>query len=356
MRYGSSSFQDHLVATPRNSWFLAVAGVLIIGIASAQNPSQIDCSLSVAVHDAADRPLSDIAVEVRSTSPQERIRAFTKADGSLVFSGLRAAEYTVTVASSILLPPHSVRLENAAPSMLTFRLPITPPMRLGHESDLVSVQQLGLPPTLQSTIQKAFEAWFRMDTHQSRILANAALKIRAEYAPALTLLGMIDLKEGNPDFAIGELLEALRESPNSATTYLTLASAYNEQRDYTGALDALSVMSKLTPENWQLHYETGRAYLGQMRYQDAMQEFEHAQRSSSDDNIVVHLAKAHALTGMQNYAGARNELETIQRKSPRGIYHEESRELAEFIDSRTRPAAAGGGSPPPLSARIKPKR
>lgn len=305
------------------------------------------------MHDAADRPLSNIAIDVRSaTPPLERIRAFTEPDGSLVVSDLREADYTVTVASAILSPPRSVRMQNTAPVTLSVRLPITILIAPGHPSDVVSVQQLSVPPKLQTTMQRALDAWSQKDLRRSRALALAALQLRAEYPPALTLLGMIDLADGKPDEAISQLLQALRQVPSSESAYLTLASAYNHQGQHTAALDALSLMSKLVPENWQLHYETGRAYVGQARFEDAMQELERAQQLSTDDNLVVHLAKARALTGMRNYDGARNELASVQRKSPHGIFSDESQRLAEYINSVAHTPAVGSGIPTTASVRI----
>lgn len=336
--HGSSGFELRRFAY-RSVGVFAVSCLCGLAGACAQDLSQPDCLLVVVLHDTADRPVSNVAIEIRSAAPPlERIRAFTKSDGSLTFGALCGAEYNVAVASAILSPPRSVRLGNTAPLTLTLRLPIRLPVVLGREADQVSVQQLGLPPKLQTTMQKAYEAWFQMDLRRSRALALAALQLRAHYPPALTLLGMIDLNDGKPDEAISNLLQALRQDPGSDRAYLTLASAYNQQHNSIAALDALTLMSKVAPENWQLHYETGRAYLGQARFRDAMQEFEHAQQLSAADNLVVRLGKAHALLGLQDYDFARQELAAILEKSPQGIYSAESRRLVGLIDAHRVPA------------------
>lgn len=304
---------------------------------NSRSGDSADRDLTCILRDLAGRPLSDIAIELRSSSPPlERIRALTGPDGSYIFGGLREGEYIVTVAGGILSPPEPVRILDPH-ATIALRLPVELPMVPGRGAELVSVQQLRAPSKAQQITAKAIEAWTRNDMHQSRLITLQALDQQPGYAPALSLLGMIDLQEGRPDDAIANLLHSLRVDPNAPRTYLVLASAFNQQHRNTEALDALSIASKFVSASWQLHYETGRAHLGQSRFQIAAKEFETAQQLSTDDNLVVRLGKAHALLGLQDYESARQELAGILEKSPHGPYSDESRKLADLIDAHRAP-------------------
>ncbi len=291
---------------------------------------EITCTL----HDTQGRPVSDVAVEVRSSAPP-LLRAVdrTLEDGSIGFHGLAAGSYDVTVAGGILIPPKQVRIDRPS-QILELQLPITLPQVPGRRNDTVSVEQLAVPEKAREALRKAYEAWERNDLKHSRILAIHALQLHPYYGSALSLLGILELSEGHPADAIIGLQQAVQYNPNSLRTYLALASAYNELHDNTNALHALSIAAKLAPESWQLHYETGRAYVGQGRFQAALNEFDRAQHSTTEERMVLHVGKAHALLGLQNYRAARAEFETVIRKSPDGPYAAESRELTVLLDSQ----------------------
>ena len=220
---------------------------------------------------------------------------------------------------------------------LLLKLPITLPQ--GEAGQTVSVEQLSVPEKVQETLRKAYEAWERKDIAQSRTLAIRALQLKPYYGPALTLLGILELSEGHPADAIIGLEQAVRYNPNSPRMYLALASAYNELHRNADALNALSLLSKLTPQSWQLHYENGRAYLGFGRYQAALDEFALAQKFSSQDLTVLHIGKAHAQIALRNYAAARAELETVLRKSPNGPDAAEAHKLSLALDSHAEKAS-----------------
>lgn len=293
-----------------------------------------DLAFRCIIADSAGRPLSGIWVELRSSAPPlDQIQSFTESDGSYTFGGLRAGDYLLIVAGGLLSPPRPVQVNAGSSATLALRLSITLPASIGHGAPVVSVQQLNVPAKVQETAQKAYRAWLRSDFQQSRLLVLRTLQMRPDYGPALQLLGMIDFVERRPAEAVNELLQALRQDPSSPRTYLVLASAYNELRQNADALHALSFLSKLTPDGWQFHYETGRAYLGQGRYDTAILEFEHAQTISPPNNGIVHLGKAHAMLGLGDYPGARDELDAVIRNSPDGPFAAESRELAVLVDS-----------------------
>lgn len=314
--------------------FAATSGAAAQETDLTVQPQTATVGIICKLQDSLGHPVSDLEIAVRSAIPPSvRSVITTLPDGTASFYGLAAGPYDVTVAGAILIPPKRVQLNDPI-SIIVLRLPITLPQAAGHSYDTVSVDQLTVPERAQAALRKAYEAWERNDIRQSRALAIRALQLRPYYGPALSLLGILELRDGHPADALIGLLQAVQYNPNSFRTYLALGSAYNELHQSSQALYALSIMAKLLPESWQLHYEMGRAYLGQSRFQAAIDEFKHAQQVAPHEIAVLHVGKAHALLGLHNYAAARTELETVIRKTPDDSYAAESRQLAIVLDSQ----------------------
>jgi len=293
------------------------------------DPYTLTCSL----RDTQGRPVPGLIVELASSAPATHMQAPTAADGAYTFRGLPGAVYRLTVAGGIVLDPREVRVGPGQPDTVVLKLPITLPAVAGRPYDVVSVRQLDVPEKVQDTLHRAFDACAHNDIRQSRALANRTLQMRPNYGPALSLLGYLDLQEDHPAAAVAELLQAVVYNPDSYRTYFALASAYNQLHQNANALHALSLMAKFAPDIWQLHYETGRAYLGQGLFEAALAEFNRALAVGSTDASVLHVGKAHALLGLKDYPSARTELDLVIQQSPHGAYTAESRELALALDS-----------------------
>jgi len=298
-----------------------------------------DHSITCTVLDTSGRPLSDLPVEVDSvTPPREHARSFTGYDGSVTFNGLREELYAITVAGGILLPAKPFGFGTDPTQVLTLQLPISVSPSHDRTDDVVSLQQLSVPPRVERMMRQALEAWFHNDVTRSRTLAERTLQLRPDFGPAVTLIGILQVQEGHHAEGITILLQGLRNDPDSPRGYLALASAYNQLRQNNQALDALSLLAKLAPESWQLHYETGRAYLGQQRYQSALAEFNRALMLDEQNSEVIHLGRAHALLGLKDYSTARAELKIVITNSPNGPYTEEAHQLAAVLDTQLKKA------------------
>jgi tetratricopeptide (TPR) repeat protein len=279
----------------------------------------------------------------------------TTANGSFTFEGLRPGSYELIVAGAILLQPRRIQIASGMPATVTLHLPITVPNAPDNGNSTVSVQQLGVPENVRETLHRAYDAWMHNDLRQSRALAARALEMRPYYGPAMSLLGILELQEGHPTAAITGLLQALQYNPNSVRSYIGLASAYNQLRQNANALDALAIAGNLAPDNWQIHYETGRAYLGMGRFEQAVAEFDRSPNVSAPDAVVLHVGKAHALLGLKDYAGARAELETVLKTAPKGPYAAESRNLAQLLDAQLRktPTSRGPNVPTAIDPHLE---
>jgi Flp pilus assembly protein TadD len=321
--------------------FLATLASLLVTATCAQEqlapipPSSGAGNLRCVVEDSHGRPLSDIPIELHIiTPPIERVRATTSADGFVSIEYLRTGTWELTAAGGILLPSKHVQVGTDSTTTITLRLPVTLGNAPGYGGQTVSVQQLGVPERVRETIYRAYDAWMHNDLRQSRALAMRALEMKPDYGPAMSLLGILELQEGHPEEAIAGLLGALRYNPDSVRSYIALASAYNQLRKNSEALDALAIARNLSPDSWQVRYETGRAYLGMGQFQRAMTEFDRSAEVGATEAVVLHVGKAHALLGLRDYAKAKAEFDIVLQKDPKGPYAEESRNLVQLLDAK----------------------
>jgi Flp pilus assembly protein TadD len=319
---------------------IVVLLLLFLSVNSSAQETVLDAShgsmaftLTCVLNDVQGHPLSDVAIELSSAAqPMLHVRSITDSDGSVKFQGLRSASYDISVAGSLLLPSRRVKVDTPD-TTVALRLPITLKQSARRDDVTVSVQQLNVPQEAQEVLHRAYQAWERNDPKRSRPLAVRALQLHPDYGAALSLLGILDLNDGHPDIAISSLQVALRYLPNSPRTYLALASALNALGRNDEALDALSIMAKVSPDIWQMRYEIGRAYVGMGRYQAAMGEFNLGQMLAQQDLLVLHVGKAHAFLGMRDNIAARAELEVVLQKSPDGPFAAESRHLISELDA-----------------------
>jgi tetratricopeptide (TPR) repeat protein len=129
------------------------------------------------------------------------------------------------------------------------------------------------------------------------------------------------------------LKRAIESDPNSALAYVTLGSAYNSMKRYDAALEALSVFPSVSADNWQVHYELARSYVGLRNYESGLREINYSLRLARQDPAVLHLAKAHVLLGLHRNSEAVPELETILRTQPHGPYAPEAQSLLATLRS-----------------------
>ncbi len=181
------------------------------------------------------------------------------------------------------------------------------------------------------------DAWQKGDWKKMREQATRAVALHPDYGAALALLGFLDLQDGNPELACPELKRAIEFDPNSALAYVSLGSAYNSMKQYDAALEALSVFPSVSADNWQVHYELARSYIGLRRYESGLREVNTSLHLSRSDQGVLHLAKAHVLLGMRRNAEAIPELENILRTQPNGPYAAEAQKLLLTLRSQGRP-------------------
>ncbi len=279
--------------------------------------------------------MTGISVEVRNLQTHSVVsKGNTGGDGTVSFRNLPPGRYAVTVAGGILSPQQEVQIDTSD-SHFAVELPLLQPNAQGVET--VSVRQLTIPRKAREAMNAAMDAWQKGEWNKMRQQAARAVALHPDYGAALALLGFLDLQDGNPEQACPELKAAINFDPNSALAYVSLGSAYNSMKQYEAALEALSVFPSVSADNWQVHYELARSYIGLRKYESGLREVNTSLHLSRSDPGVLHLAKAHVLLGMRRNAEAIPELEEILRTQPNGPYTAEAQHLLLTLRSQGRP-------------------
>ena len=228
------------------------------------------------------------------------------------------------MAGGILPPRREVRVD-ASDSHFSLQLPLSRPSAQGVA--IVSVRQLTIPREAKEALDAATNAWQKQDWKKVREQATRALALHPNYGAALSVLGFLDLQDGHLDLACTNLKRAIEDDPNSALAYVALGSAYNSMKQYDAALQTLSVLPSVSADNWQIHYELARSYVGLRNYESGLREINRSQQLSQHDPAVLHLAKAHVLLALHRNSEAATELETILRTQPNGPFASQAQSL-----------------------------
>jgi Tetratricopeptide repeat len=284
-------------------------------------------SLTCQVRNLLGRPLSGISVEVRNIQTHSTItRSLSGPNGAVVFRDLLPGRYEITIAGG-LLPPRREMQVDSGDSHAVLELPISQ-LKAG---ETVSVRQLTVPRKAQEALEAASDALQKQNWTKARAQATRALTLHPDYAAALSLLGYLDLQDGNPEMASVDVKRAIESDPNSALAYLTLGSAYNSLKRYEAALEALSVFPSVSADTWQLHYEAARSYMGLRKFELGLIEISLAQKLAPQDPAVLILGKAHALAGLHRNSEAIAELETLLRKQPKGPFASDAQSFLAIL-------------------------
>lgn len=106
--------------------------------------------------------------------------------------------------------------------------------------------------------------------------AQAVLALQPDDPDALSVLGVTDLRLGNPDSAQSHLERALRKSPNHLRSWAVLSEVKMARHDVAGAEKALQEASTRLPKSPAPKIYLGQFYLSQGRTPEAEQQFRQA--------------------------------------------------------------------------------
>ena len=157
-----------------------------------------------------------------------------------------------------------------------------------------------------------------------------------DHAAALTLLGQIAMRAGDPTEARRHLENAIAQHPNDAAPYLALAELLAQTEGSEAALSVLQTAAHALPQNAELHYRLGLRLLENRRPGHARTALETARRLAPARADIA-LALARALTDLGENAAAKELLQPLHQ---RHAAPEVARLLASVYLAEEQPAEA----------------
>lgn len=296
---------------------------------SVMNPSRVDNrSISGTVQDTIGNPLKDVRVELTDVSGAVINSAYTSASGRFEFSRVASGSYIVVATAG--LQQASERVDaNSFANTVSIRMQGSGKPADGVEGNSISVAQYRVPAKAREAYRKAHSAVEKGKLDEANKHLAKALEICPNYAEALTLRGVLELNQQDPQAAIADLDKAIKADANYAMAYMVLGSALNMQSKFDEAIRALQRGESLAPNYWQAHFEMGKSYIGKADYPAALRQLERAESLTPAEYPLIYLLRAHALLSMKQFPEAMAALQAYLQKDPKGANVEQAQKMME---------------------------
>jgi tetratricopeptide (TPR) repeat protein len=197
---------------------------------------------------------------------------------------------------------------------------------------LVSTNELRAPHDARTAVHQARAALGQRHYADTRTHIARALEIYPEYALALELRGILNLREERLAEACADFQRATEHDPSLGAAYLALGAAYNRLGRFQEAAVPLSRAGALLPTAWSVQYEMALAYLGSGRYAAALDAISRAEQDSPaepDNRSSVFYTKGRVFLELNEDQQARAAFEQSIRQDPNGHFAQLSQQLLD---------------------------
>lgn len=225
--------------------------------------------------------------------------------------------------------------ENAPPSVKG------PGREFARTETRVSIARLKVPPKVRELYEKAARALLKRKHKEAQQKLDEALRMYPLFPEALTLSGALHLNENQWTTAEKNLQQAIEIDPDYGPAYAVLAGLYNSEARFDDGLRMAERAEALDSHSWDIQYELARALIGKHKYRRALQISNAA--LLRQHGTLMHLTKAHALTGLGNYSQAEAELRAYLRFNPAGDGAADAHNLLNKIERRLPTKGSGAG-------------
>jgi Flp pilus assembly protein TadD len=292
------------------------------------SPSRENGGISGTVQDMHSNPLKDVRVELTNMNGVIVNSTYTSVSGAFEFTHVPQGGYMVVATAG--LQQSSERVEvNGFTTVVGIHIQASDKPEDGVNGSAISVAQYKVPGKARDEYRKAREAMEKEKLEDARKHLARALEIFPNYADALTLRGVLELNQHNPDAAMADLDRAVKADANYAMAYMVMGSALNMQSKFDEALRALQRGESLAPDFWQAQFEMGKAYIGKNDYAAALGHLQRAQALAPREYPLIYLLQAHALLAMKQYPEAMSALQVFLEKEPQGANRQEAQKMLE---------------------------
>ncbi len=298
------------------------------------NPNRIGSnagSVSGRVLGPQGDPAAGVRVELQDAYSRSTVAsAFTQQDGTFELYNIPAGRYQVVAQWGVSQASDVVSVQFGQANV-ALRFCST---GQGYEDgDTISVAEMLVPQKARSVYVKAREACARGKLDDAQKLLDRALQIYPQFAEALTLRGLLQMRDNHIDQGRQDFEQAIQFDPNYGPAYFALGAAYNAQARYDDALRTLELGTGISPTAWQGYYEMARASIGKGLYDKGLQLADKAEELNGNHLAAIHLLKAYAMIPLKFYSRAKEELQAYLQREPKGGNAEHARHLLAQLNA-----------------------
>jgi tetratricopeptide (TPR) repeat protein len=303
-------------------------------------PDSSISNVSGVVSGSDGAPIADAHVELRNEQTgQTVISAYTNAGGSFEFSNFPAGQYELVATRGLSETRQHLTLSDVGAN-LRIRLNTTNAVAAQADGNsTISVAEYKVPQKARDAFHKAQAAMAKNRPEEAGKQLTKALDIYPEYAPALTLRGVLSLDANRIQAAVDDFDKAIHSDPGLAMAYTGMAAAMNQLHKFDDAVRSAGRAVALAPRSWQSYFEMAKAYVGKTDYRSALVQLSKAQEFETTDYAPIHLVRAHVLVALQEYADAMSELQAFLTLAPNDPNSEMARQALEKIKAFTAASA-----------------
>jgi tetratricopeptide (TPR) repeat protein len=282
--------------------------------------------ISGTVRDTNNNPMNEVRVELTDWNGNIVNTAYTSNSGSFEFSMIPEGRYVIVATSGLEQVTEHVEAGGLS-NMVSLRLPANKPPADGRGGNTITVGQYRVPAKAREEFNKAHEGLEKGKMEDATRHLAKALELYPNYADALTLRGILELDQKQPEVAIADLDKAIKSDASYALAYMVMGSALNMESKYDEAIHALQRGESLAPDYWQAYFEMGKSYIGKGDYPAALQQLDRAVNLTPTEFPLIYFLRAHALLAMKQYPEAMTALQAYLQKEPQGANSEKAREM-----------------------------
>lgn len=281
-------------------------------------------------------PLADVRIEVRNEQNGNLAASgYTNTSGAFEFDNLPTAPYDL-VATRGLTEAHQHLAYGDMATGLRVRMNTANGAATQAEgNNTVSVAEYKVPQKARDAYHKAEAALAKRHLDEVTRQLAKSLGICPDYAPALTLRGVLSLDSSNPQAAVEDFDKAVHADPSFAMAYTAMAAAFNQLNKFDDALRSGGRAITLAPRSWQSYFEMAKSYVGKADYEHALQQLAKAQQLVPTEFAPIHLVRAQAMLALKDYGNAINELQAFLTLAPQDPNSGAARQALEKVKAFT---------------------
>lgn len=275
---------------------------------------------------------TDARVKVRLESFNAgELSVLSDANGSFVFRGLEAGNYTVVVDAGVdyEIAREPVYIESdgsnprrgivipTVPRLYTVQVSLQLKREGAVKAAVVNAALAAIPEQPRELYRKAMDALQEGETKKAVEFLKAAIAQYPQFPVALNELGVLYLKLGQPDKAVDTLREAVKIAPEDFLPRLNYGIALLNHRKFADAETELRVAISKNSSAPTAHMYLGITLAVQRKLDEGQQELELAIASNSSDVFLSHKYLAGIHLERRSYKEAADELEKYLKLVPK---------------------------------------